>query len=146
MNFYTNPPRDNGLTFVMPTMTQQHHKDDCDINTIMAKYRKTGELPALMQNFGFADVSDSLTFQEAMDFTIMAREAFGELPSKLRERFRNDPGELLSFIDDPENYDEAVRLGILQPQSVGDTPKGVPVASASSSLDVTGTTDSGPTV
>ena len=38
-------PLDPGISFKDPSMTQQHHKDDCDINKIMTRFKATGILP-----------------------------------------------------------------------------------------------------
>ena len=46
------------------------------------------------------------------------------LPAQMRSRFNNDPAELLKFIKDPANLDEAVKLGILVKK---EAPKGDPV-------------------
>jgi hypothetical protein len=35
------------------------------------------------------------------------------LPADLRARFSNNPEELINFLDNPENKDEAIRLGLL---------------------------------
>ena len=137
-------PGDPGITFTLPTMAQQHLGNEGCIRTIMAKYRATGELPTLIANFGYADVSSLPTYQEALNMVCDAQEQFMELPSDLRKYFNNDPGEFLDFLNNPDNHPEAVRLGLVDPVSELDTPKGVQEASASSPLDVTGTTDSEP--
>ena len=35
------------------------------------------------------------------------------LPSDVRSRFGNNPAELLDFLNDNSNYDEAIRLGLI---------------------------------
>lgn len=121
-----------GFTNIQPTMTQQHFKEDADINIIMKRYQQTGVLPQVNSSaFGFYDAGDSLTYQEALNFIIEADDNFMALPSVLRSMFDNDPSKFLSFVENADNYDECVRLGIFEPTNV------VPV----SPLDVTGTTD-----
>jgi hypothetical protein len=48
------------------------------------------------------------------------------LPAELRARFENDPAKLIEFIDNSENLDEAINLGLVNkpenlPQVVEDT-------------------------
>ena len=46
-----------------------------------------------------------------------ATQAFMALPVAIRTRFGNDVVNLLEFIDDPRNIDEARKLGLLKPAS-----------------------------
>ena len=45
MEFATKfkPHKDKGITFVKPSLCQQHFKDECDINTIIAHFQETGQ-------------------------------------------------------------------------------------------------------
>lgn len=94
--------------------TQQAHKDDADINVIVRRFGLTGELP---ENFrmpvsgDFTGVSD---FQTAMQMVVAAQEAFMELPGEMRARFNNDPQQLMSFLEDGKNREEAEKLGLVQ--------------------------------
>ena len=38
---------------------------------------------------------------------------FDNLPSDVRNRFNNNPAQLLDFVADPENKEEAIELGLL---------------------------------
>jgi len=49
------------------------------------------------------------------------------LPAKVRDRFGQDPAEFLAFLSNPENADEARRLGILKPQEAAPPPVKVEV-------------------
>lgn len=108
-----------------PTLTKQAFKDECDINNIMRKYQTTG----LVSHFAkgepkYGDFSNSVDYHEAMNQVLAAQDAFMALPSSIRARFSNDPGYLLDFVSDPNNRDEAVRLGLIDhvPEVVkGDT-------------------------
>ena len=37
---------------------------------------------------------------------------FLDLPAKVRDRFKNDPGQFLEFATDPSNVDELVKMGL----------------------------------
>ncbi len=112
-------------------LTKQSFKDECDINNIMKKYRKTGQLdPASMNQRQeiFADVSEFGDFQEMQNKIQKAEEAFSTLSSELRARFQNDPAQLLEFVSDRSNLDEARELGIIQKEEPEpDTQKSEPV-------------------
>lgn len=97
-----------------PSLTQQHYKDSCDINNIVLRYAKTGEpIPALTGVY--ADLSDAPTYQEALAIIEQAQSAFGTLDAKVRSRFQNDPAQLLSFLGDNANREEAIQLGLITP-------------------------------
>lgn len=95
--------------------TQQHHKDEVDLNVIVARYGITdGAIPPQASDPSyFGDFTNAPTFRQALDRTHEAKERFAALPAKLRERFNHDPATLLEFVMDPENTDEAIRLGLI---------------------------------
>lgn len=102
--------------FVQPSRTQQHFKDECDIDRILKKYSATGFLVdplAPRRDPLFGDFSESMSFMEAQTRIVRVREAFDSLPSQIRDRFGNDPYRLLSWCEDPDNAEEAVQLGLL---------------------------------
>lgn len=93
--------------------TKQSFKDECDINRIMARYAATGTLDFVNRREAqFLDVSD-IDFQNAMQIVTQSREAFMTLPSIVRDRFNNDPAQLLGFLSDESNREEAVKLGLV---------------------------------
>lgn len=98
----------------LPTLTKQEFKEQCDINHIIAKYRKTGELPIARKNGVFADVSNITDYHDMVGKIQNAQNAFMYLPADLRARFNNDPGALLSFLQDPTNLQEAIKLGLVE--------------------------------
>ena len=109
--------------------TKQAHKDECDVNLIMARFQKTGVLEFTEKRSPqYGDVT-GVDFQEAMRTVTEAQEMFDELPSKVRNRFGNDPAAMLDFISDPINDEEAVKLGLLEaakpdPEEAALPPKG----------------------
>lgn len=115
---YRNPPSRVVQESFKPSLTQQHFKDECDINHIMRRYRETGFLtdplaqPTAKPMFG--DFSTAFDFHEAQNTIARANEAFAALPSSVRKRFANDPGAFLAFMEDERNIDEAVRLGLVE--------------------------------
>lgn len=104
---------ETGLSFEDdPGLTQQHFRDECDINVIVDRFLRTGEMPQV--DFTEIDVSDVGDFQDAMNIVRAAEEQFAELPSKIRERFHNDPVALMRFVGSEQNRAEALALGLVQ--------------------------------
>lgn len=95
------------------SMTEQHHKDSCDINSIMRKYRNTGVLPELIKaNPQYGDFSHPTDFYDALAVVERAEAQFSALPADVRGRFENDPHKFLEFVSDASNADEMVELGL----------------------------------
>lgn len=117
---------DTGLKCTEPSLTQQQFAEESDINFIADRYGLTGELPTVVNAPRYGDFTGIYDFQSANNAVIAARASFMELPAKLRARFNNDPQQLLNFIEDPENKEEGIFLGLFKkpdvaPQSpVGD--------------------------
>lgn len=112
---YTNVPGPKPENNNDPSMTWQHCKDECDILQIVKKPNlgvNPYDVPSRKPLYG--DFDSSLSFQEAQNVIIKANEQFEELPSNIRDRFRNDPVNLLKFVEDPSNYEEGVKLGIYE--------------------------------
>ena len=100
-----------------PSMTDQQFKDDCDVNFIVDKFTKTGHLTHLAKFQGmYADVSEIPDLAEAIQTVTIAQTAFDALPAELRSRFGNSPVNMVEFINDVNNKEEAIKLGLI-PQS-----------------------------
>lgn len=110
-------PAEEGIVFCEPTMTQQQFKADCDINTILDRYKVTGTLPYIAAPFSSEDFSEGFDYREALHQIAEADAAFMELPASVRKEFNNDPSEFLDFIDNPNNFEKAVELGIFEKNS-----------------------------
>lgn len=96
-----------------PTRTQQHLRDECDINRIMRDASKTGMVAHITSVQGkYADVSGVPDYHTALNLVREAEELFAAVPAVVRAKFRNDPGEFLAFVEDPDNAEELVRMGL----------------------------------
>lgn len=103
-------------------LTKQSFKDECDINFILSKWKRTGQIPpsqvgTLPPHYG--DFSNPTDYMDALNAVLEAKEAFAALPAFLRDRFANEPANLLRFLSIPENQEEAIRLGLAQPPPSG---------------------------
>lgn len=104
---------DSGLECLDPTLTQQSFVEESDINYIAERYGLTGELPQVLQLPKYGDFTEVFDFQSANNAVIEANRQFLTLPAKMRSRFDNDPQKLLSFLEDVNNRDEAIYLGLI---------------------------------
>jgi len=113
------------------SLTQQNMASETDVNNIMAKYLKTGLISHLNTRAPrYADFSELGDFHQNMILVAKAKESFMTLPSKIRDRFQNDPAKLLAFLANENNYDEAVKLGIVEPKPApAEEPAGTPAGS-----------------
>lgn len=112
-----------------PSLTDQSQAKDADINNIMEKFGKTGLVPTNLRTALPDEFIEAFDYQSALNGMMQADAAFADLPSQIRARFSNDPAELLEFLQDPRNRDEAIRLGIVNKPA--ETPQATPAADTS---------------
>lgn len=98
-----------------PSMTEQHHAADADLNTIVARFGiGDGAIPpAAMDPRYFGDFTDAVDLKTSLDRVREAEERFAALPVEIRRRFGNDPVALWDFVNNPANDEEAIKLGLL---------------------------------
>lgn len=98
-----------------PNPAVQSAKDDCDINVIMKRALAGADISGYIKNNQgvYGDFTQFPDLREAMLMSIKAREMFMALDPYLRKRFDNDPALLVEFCEDRKNYDEAVKLGLI---------------------------------
>jgi len=104
---------ESGLRCEDATRTQQHFKDETDINNILRQFNITGQLPSKAITPQYGDFTGIGDYHGALNAVIAAENEFMTLPATLRARFDNDPQELIEFLNNPENKEEAVKLGLL---------------------------------
>ena len=104
-----------GLTCLSPSRTQQQFKEECDVNNILRNYVNTGVLThtaAVPPEFGdFSEVPSD--YGEALVLIERSKEMFNALPSDVRDRFDNKPQNLVQFLKDESNREEAEKLGLV---------------------------------
>lgn len=117
-------PRRVSISFPGEGRTKQSFRDECDINILMARLGTTGQVNH--QNSAqpwFGDFSNVLEYRDAVHLARDAEEAFAALSAKVRNRFDNEPGNLLAFMEDPANQKEAIQLGLFEAKPVPTPPK-----------------------
>lgn len=120
-----------------PTLSQQQFKAECDINNIVKNYSQTGVLPVSNKVGKFLDVSNISDYQSSLETVFEAQKAFDDLPSNVRSRFENDPNQLLSFLADETNYEEALSLKLINSNPLHpttSTPPSTPTPTPTASI------------
>lgn len=120
---------ETGLRCEEPTLAQQQFKEECDINTIVERFGLTGQLPENPSVPRYGDFTGISDFQSAMNAVRKAEADFMELPAAVRARFNHDPQQLLEFVEDGRNLEEARSLGLVPAASVQPDPPVTPPAS-----------------
>lgn len=131
--------RENGSRRVVqacqgPSVTEQCHANEVDINKIVSRYSKTGVLPVRSGVPSYGDFSGVGDYHSACEAVAQAEAAFMTLPPEVRRRFDNDPGRLLEFLGDEANRDEAIKLGIVEAVA-SDEPPIVPVEAPAGAVE-----------
>lgn len=113
-----------------PGQVQQNLAEATDINYIMKRYQKTGELRHVTSMAAeYGDFSTAPDYKTAMEQIIAADNLFMELPAAVRDRFGNDPAQFIEFATDAKNVDELRKLGLAPEAPKAPEPQLVKVVS-----------------
>ena len=112
----------------LPSMTQQEHEDQLEINKVMDRYERTGFLPLNKIAPVFADLTLAPDFDSMQDKLLQAQRLFLDLPYEVRDEFRT-PEELLRAFNNPKGQAKLRAAGILEtPPSAKEPVPTAPVA------------------
>lgn len=96
-----------------PSKTDTQYSQECDANYILDRFKKTGQLSHTAKVRGaYGDVSDLPDLHTALTQITEANNAFMSLDAKLRRKFNNSPEEMIEWLKDSSNDDEAIKLGL----------------------------------
>jgi len=110
--------QETGLECKDPSLAQQHMKDECDINVIVERFGVTGSIPTTPIEPSYGDFSGVSDYHTALNKIKAADEAFMALPAKIRAKFDHDPNALLNYLQNEENRDEAIQIGLIDGKPV----------------------------
>lgn len=102
--------------------TVQSDKDRTDIRNIVKRAMRGATVNVNVREGRFEDISSAPTYMQALNQVAVANELFANLPSSVRDRFANDPIRMLMFLDNPDNKDESIKLGLRKPDPVPPSP------------------------
>jgi len=131
----TKRTRKYSIIFTEPTMAQQQFKEECNINSIMKRYQKTGIIDHYNKYEPHYGEISPMSFHEAQNTIATANTMFEELPSSARKKFKHDPAVFLEYVQDPANADSLRDLGLAErpshvQQDEQDEPKKKPAPAA----------------
>ena len=110
--------QETGLECKDPSLAQQHMKDECDINVLVERFGVTGSMPVAPIEPSYGDFSGVGDYHTALNKIKAADEAFMALPAKIRAKFDHDPNALLNYLQNEENRDEAIQIGLIDGKPV----------------------------
>ena len=85
--------------------TQQHLKDEVNINNIVKKFQAGVDITHVNPQEPMYGDANATTFTEAMMLVTAATETFNQLPSEVRAHFQNDPAQYLDAMSDLNKID-----------------------------------------
>lgn len=105
-----------GKHFYLPSRAKQSFKEECDINTIMRKFQKTGMVDHFNKHQGqYGNFIAAEDYHTSLNILLEADEAFATVPAKIREKFSNDPAKFLEFVQNEKNHDSMIEMGLARP-------------------------------
>ena len=127
-DFYKTSGMRGDLDRFEPSLTRQEFAEECDINTIMARYEASGVISHVNRAQPFyLDTTDYPDLQGAMDQFREASLAFNALPAAVRREFDNDPQRFVDFASDSANLPRMREWGLGAPEKAPDEPLSVRV-------------------
>lgn len=110
------PRERTGTVNTDETITEQNHKNSCDINVILARATQTQTIAHVNAHEPmYGDITPDDLLQSLLTVK-KAEQMFSDLPSKLRKKFDFMPEKFLQFVQDPANKSEMIELGLVQKQ------------------------------
>lgn len=124
MAFFKGARESKRVASAGESLTVQSERERVSLSNIISRVMKGGGLAAgvpVRRGF-YGDISNAPTFIQALNVVANAQARFAELPAKVRDQFNNDPATMLRFVDDPENKEAAIKLGLLPAPDVPPPP------------------------
>lgn len=115
VEFLSNGKRRVYLDFSdCPILTEQSHKESCDIRNILSQHLRLNSMPPMPEAV-FTDLSDLPDYQTCLNTVMSIDSIFQSLPSGVRTAFNGDPAALMAAVEDPAQRDKLVALGVFKP-------------------------------
>lgn len=95
-------------------LVKQSHALASDVNAIVARHVAHGIAFPVNERASYGDFTGVGEFHGALNAVREAQAEFDRLPAAIREHCRNDPGEFLSMVYDPDRQAELVELGLVE--------------------------------
>lgn len=110
----------------METKTQQHQKQEADINEIVRRFGVTGKLPAAPLPPSLEEFGETFDFMSAMNQLNAAKQAFMALPAEIRNAYNNNPHQYVAHVDsmlnEPDQAQREKNLEVMRAMGMAVTP------------------------
>lgn len=103
------------LHFEKPSMTEQTHKDSCDLNKIIKKFEETGQYTGKIYQNGQYETAPIIDLKEALDLVNESRREFSELSPQNQAIFGNNSDNYAQFLT---NYQETPESFYNEPEPI----------------------------
>lgn len=111
------------MNFFPPSLTRQEFAEECDINTLMERYEKSGVISHVNRAQPvYMDLTVMPDLREALDIMRDATIAFNSLPARTRFEFDNDPQKFVDYAQNPDNIGKMREWGLAPPAALPDAP------------------------
>lgn len=89
------------------SMVQEQFRDEVDINAIVRRYGIATGVPVPSAGAMYGDFTGITDFESAVDLVKNTEGRFMALPAEVREKFLNNPGNLVRFASEstPEEFE-----------------------------------------
>ena len=113
---YTNPKKPCFFETTGESLTQQHFADESEINNILRSHDRNGVIEHIHRgNAIYGDFSEITDLSDALVQIQEAQKEFLNIPSEIREKFKNDAGEFFKYASNPDNEEGMRQMGLLNP-------------------------------
>lgn len=123
-----------------PSKTRQSAKEGTQLDWILRKYATAGHSAEMVGAY-FSIVAprpygiqQNTEYQDMLNKVIQVENYFAALPSRIRDRFNHSAQNMVDFLADPKNLDEARKLGLVAKELA--TGADVPAAKPAETLTV----------
>ncbi len=94
--------------------TREAFADELDINMIVERYARGGQLPLTAADARYGDVADVSDYKSALDFVYASKDKLSDLPDAARQKLLLDPEAYWMQLEAAEDRDALVDLGLLE--------------------------------
>jgi len=115
MSFYSKTHQRRRITAKTSSvgMTEQHHKESCDIHVILRQSKRNGVIEHVNQFQGtYGDFANAPDFKAAQDLIAAGKTMFETVPAHIRTDMENDPSKFIDFMQNPENREQIQDYGL----------------------------------
>jgi phage internal scaffolding protein len=121
---YTNRKKPCFFETTGESMTQQHFADESEINNIIRSHDRNGVIEHIHRgNAIYGDFSEITDLSDALVQIQEAQKEFLNIPSEIREKFKNDAGEFFKYASNPDNEEGMREMGLLNPTKSSAMPE-----------------------